>query len=47
MKNIIIIGLLVLSFYIVLIKATDRICNKTYSQEFKQTEQYKAMQCPQ
>jgi len=27
-------------------KLTDRICNKPFSPEFKQTEKYKEMQCP-
>lgn len=32
---------------LVLAKMTDRICDKKYSKEFMQTEQYKSMQCPQ
>lgn len=32
-------------FIAVFQKMTDRICNKPYSKEFKQTQQYKDMQC--
>ena len=43
MIGICVIGLLVLMF----VKATDGICKKKFSNEFKQTQQYKDMQCPE
>lgn len=46
MKNLIIFTLLVLAVIFALVKMTDKICDKTYSVEFKQTQQFKAMQCP-
>lgn len=30
---------------VVLLKLTDRVCDKPYSDEFKQTTEYKAMEC--
>lgn len=46
MKNIL-IGLLLAALLItIFIKATDRICDKNWSQEFKQTQEYKNMRCP-
>lgn len=29
------------------IRATDRICDKPFSQEFKQTAEYQKMHCPE
>ena len=40
---IILAALILFGFYTI----TDRICDKPWSDEFKQTEDYKAMQCEQ
>lgn len=47
MKNILIVVVLVALAWFILIKATDRVCTKNFSQEFKQSQQYKDMKCPQ
>ena len=39
---VLIIGTLLAIFFIT---ATDRICDKPFSNEFKQTQEYKNMQC--
>lgn len=43
---IILIVITVVLLFSLIIKATDKICQKTYSKEFMQTSQYKDMQCP-
>lgn len=44
----ILLAIITIAFLIaIFIKATDKICDKTYSPEFKQTQQYKGMQCPE
>lgn len=47
MKNFLVAIIFVSILIGIAVKATDKICDKTYSKEFKQTEQYKGMQCPE
>lgn len=46
MTKIIFCLFLLAALWLVLIKATDRICDKKYSKEFMQTQAYRDMQCP-